>query len=179
VNAFPTDTAAELEAVREVARANGVPVVTATHFTDGGEGALELARAVTDTLRREPPELRFLYPDDLALEAKIEALATRIYGAAQVEYTHAAASQLEELQRLGFGTLPICMAKTHFSLSHDPRLGPNPRGFRFPVRELRLAAGAGFVTAVAGEMMLMPGLPERPAAEEIDLADDGRVIGLR
>jgi formate--tetrahydrofolate ligase len=180
VNAFPTDSAAELAAVREVALAAGArAAVTATHYAEGGAGALELARAVVEGVRREAVELRLLYPDDLSLERKIETLVTQIYGASEVEYTHAAAAQLAELQTLGFGRLPICMAKTHLSMSHDPHLGPNPRGFRFPVREARLAAGAGFVTAVAGEILLMPGLPEHPASESIDLQDDGTIVGLR
>jgi formate--tetrahydrofolate ligase len=180
VNAFPGDTAAELALVRELAREAGArETVTATHYADGGAGARELAGAVTSALRERAPELRLAYPDDLPLDRKIEALATRIYGAAGVEYTHAAAAQLAELERLGFGRLPVCVAKTHLSISHDAKLGPNPRGFRFPVRELRLAAGAGFVTAVAGEILLMPGLPEHPAAEGIDLDADGGVVGLR
>ena len=180
VNAFPTDTAAELAAVQEEALTAGARVaVTATHYSEGGAGALDLARAVTETVRAGASRLRLLYPDDMRLGDKIETLATRIYGAAGVEYTHAAAAQLTELERLGFGGLAICTAKTHLSMSHDPLLGPNPRGFRFPVRELRLSAGAGFVTAVAGEMLLMPGLPEHPAAEGIDLDEKGTIVGLR
>ncbi len=180
VNAFPTDTPGETAAVREEAMAAGArAAAVATHYTDGGAGALELARAVAEVARDGSARFRVLYPDDMPLEEKIETLATRIYGAASVEYTHAAAAQLAELEQLGFGRLPVCTAKSHLSLSHDPLLGPTPRGFRFPVQEVQLSAGAGFVTALAGEMQLMPGLPVHPAAETIDLDGEGNVVGLR
>ncbi len=180
VNAFPSDTPAEIAAAREEALAAGArAAVVATHYAEGGAGAVELARAVADAAREGAKGFRLLYPDEMPLERKIETLATRIYGAASVEYTYAAAAQLAELEKLGFGRLPVCTAKTHLSLSHDPALGPSPRGYRFPVRELRLSAGAGFVTVVAGEMQLMPGLPATPAAEAIDVDAEGRVVGLR
>jgi formate--tetrahydrofolate ligase len=179
VNLFPSDAPAEIEAVREVALGAGArAAVAASPFADGGEGALALARAVLDAAEGGAA-FRLLYDDALPLAAKIETLATRVYGADGVEYAHAAAGQLDDLERLGFGRLPICTAKTHLSMSHDPLLGPTPRGYRFPVRELRLAAGAGFVTAVAGEMRLMPGLPAQPAADVIDVDAEGRVVGLR
>ena len=110
---------------------------------------------------------------------KLETVATRIYGASGVELMRAAAAQIADLERLGHGRLPVCVAKTPYSLSHDPQLGPSPRGFALPVREVRLAAGAGFVTALTGEVQLMPGLPARPAAEQIDLDAGGRIVGLR
>ena len=180
VNAFPSDTAAETGEVFQAARAAGaVAAVASTAFRDGGPGAAELARAVMATIRERTATLQLLYADDLPPARKIETLATSIYGAASVEYSHAAATQLEDVERLGFGRLPVCMAKTHLSFSHDPRLGPSPSGFRFPVRELRVAAGAGFVTAVAGDVQLMPGLPARPAAEDIDVDAEGRIVGLR
>ena len=180
VNVFPTDTPAEIAALREKALAAGArAALPTTHYGEGGAGALDLARAVRAAAREAPAALRLLYPDDLPLAAKIEALATRVYGAGSVEYTRRAAAQLEDLERIGFGRLPVCVAKTHLSLSHDPALGPTPRGFRFPVRELGLCAGAGFVTVVAGEMQLIPGLPARPAAESIDVDADGRITGLR
>jgi formate--tetrahydrofolate ligase len=178
LNVFKTDTSAEIDAVCEAAgaaRANAV--VPVRPYTEGGAGALDLARAVTAAACvRERPVL--LYPDEMSLGRKIETLATRVYGASAVEYTRAAAAQLEDAERLGFGRLPVCVAKTHLSLSHDPFLGPSPRAFRFPVRELRICAGAGFVTAVAGDLRLMPGLPARPRAESIDVDADGRVVGL-
>jgi formate--tetrahydrofolate ligase len=179
VNLMPGDAPGEIEAVRRVALEAGArAAVAATPFADGGEGALDLARAAL-AAAEEGAAFRLLYDDALPLAGKIEALATRVYGAAAVEYTHAAAAQLEELERLGFGRLPICTAKTHLSMSHDPRLGAAPRGYRFPIREVRLAAGAGFVTAIAGDTQLMPGLPARPAAEDVDVGADGRVTGLR
>ncbi|WP_242342724.1 formate--tetrahydrofolate ligase [Anaeromyxobacter terrae] len=180
VNVHATDTAAELDAVCEAAKAEGAAAaVAARPYAEGGAGAVDLARAVTVTVaarEREQPVL--LYPDALPLAAKIEAIATRVYGAAAVEYSHAAMTQMDDAERLGFGRLPVCVAKTHLSLSHDPLLGPSPRGFRFPVRELRTNAGAGFVTAVAGDTQLMPGLPARTRAESIDVDADGRIVGL-
>jgi formate--tetrahydrofolate ligase len=180
VNVYATDTAAEIDAVCDAARAAGAEAAEpARHHAAGGAGALELARAVIAAARdrdRRAPVL--LYPDDLPLGRKIETLATRVYGAHDVEYTRVAAAQLDDAERLGFGRLPVCMAKTPLSLSHDPLLGPSPRGFHFPIRELRICAGAGFVTAVAAEMQLMPGLPARTRAESIGVDSDGRIVGL-
>jgi formate--tetrahydrofolate ligase len=179
-NAFPDDTRAEIDALCEAALASGArAAVPSTHYQQGGRGALDLARAVCAAAREEGPVLKLLYGDGLPLAEKIEALATRVYGAEGVDLSRTAAEQREELERLGFGRLPICTAKTHLSLSHDPRLGPHPSGFTFPVRELRLHAGAGFITAVAGDVLLMPGLPAAPAAESIDVTPDGRIVGLR
>jgi formate--tetrahydrofolate ligase len=179
-NAFSTDTRAEIDALCEAAIASGArAAVPAMHHEQGGRGALELARAVRAAAREDGPGLKLLYDDALPLAEKLEALATRVYGAEGVEHSRAAAEQRDELERLGFGQLPICTAKTHLSLSHDPRLGPHPSGFRLPVRELRLHAGAGFITAVAGDVLLMPGLPAVPAAESIDVMPDGRIVGLR
>ena len=180
VNAHPSDRPEEHAAAREAALAAGArDAVVATHFRDGGEGALDLARSVSAALGDGAPGFRLLYPDDVPLRRKIEEVAVRIYRAAGVDFSRTAAAQLEDLASLGHGHLPVCMAKTPFSFSHDPLLGPNPIGFRLPVRELRLYAGAGYVTALAGEIVLMPGLPERPAAEDMDLLPDGRVVGLR
>jgi formate--tetrahydrofolate ligase len=180
LNAFSTDRPGEVEAACEAALAAGArAAIPATHYTDGGAGAVALAHEVDALARGRRSGFRLLYGDDAPLAAKLEAIATRIYGAEGVDYSRAAAQQREELERLGFSALPLCVAKTHLSLSHDPLLGATPRGFRLPVRELRLAAGAGFVTALAGDVQLMPGLPGRPAAESIDLAPDGRITGLR
>ncbi len=180
VNVFAGDAPAEIEAVREAALASGArAAIATTHFADGGAGALDLARAVREAAATPVGGPRLLYPDEMPLARKIETLATRVYGADGVDWTRAAAAQLAELERLGFGALPVCTAKTHLSISHDPLLGATPRGYRFPVRELRLLAGAGFVTAVAGEIQLMPGLPARPSAGQIDLDADGNVVGLR
>jgi len=180
VNVHPTDTVPEIEAVREAALAAGArAAVRATHFAEGGAGALDLARAVLEAARGGPPPLSLLYPDEMPLAEKMETVARRIYGADGVDLSREASAQLAELEKLGFGRLPVCMAKTQYSFSHDPLLGPNPRGFRLPVRSARLHAGAGFVTAVTGEMQLMPGLPAHPLAEAIDVDADGRVVGLR
>jgi len=180
LNARPEDTPGEVEAVLAAGRAAGArAAVTATHYADGGAGALDLARAVLEAGEEGAPGFRLLYPDDVPLSQKLETVATRVYGANGVEPTRAAASQMAELEHLGHGRLPVCVAKTPYSFSHDPLLGPNPSGFRLPVREVRLAAGAGFVTAVAGDVQLMPGLPARPAAEDIDIDGGGRVVGLR
>lgn len=180
LNARPEDAPGEVEAVLAAGRAAGArAAVASTHYADGGSGALDLARAVLEAGEEGAPGFRLLYPDDTPLSQKLETVATRVYGASGLELTRAAAAQIAELEGLGYGRLPVCVAKTPFSFSHDPLLGPNPRGFRLPVREVRLAAGAGFVTAVTGDVQLIPGLPARPAAEEIDIGAEGRVVGLR
>ncbi len=180
LNARPEDAPGEVEVALAAGRDAGArAAVAATHYSDGGAGALDLARAVLAAGEEGAPGFRLLYPDDMLLSLKLETVATRIYGASGVELTRAAAVQLAGLEQLDHGRLPVCVAKTPYSLSHDPLLGPSPRGFRLPVREVRLAAGAGFVTAVTGEVQLMPGLPARPAAEEIDVDSGGRVVGLR
>jgi len=180
LNVHPEDRAEEHAALRDVAIAAGArEAVVATHFRDGGAGALDLARAVSAALGDGASHFRLLYPDEWPLKRKVEEVAVRIYRAAGVDFSRAAAAQLDDLTALGHGRFPVCIAKTPYSFSHDPLLGPNPSGFRLPVRELRLYAGAGYVTALAGEIVLMPGLPERPAAEDMDLLPDGRVVGLR
>jgi formate--tetrahydrofolate ligase len=178
INGFPTDTEAEMAAVREVALGAGaVDAVRSTHFTDGGAGAQGLARAVMKALD-EPGAFKPIYPDDLPLARKIETVARVIYGADGIELSPLAARQLAGFEKEGHGDKPVCIAKTHLSLSHDGSKKGRPRGFTVPVREAWLYAGAGFVTAVAGDMRLMPGLPSRPAGEQIDLTEDGTVVGL-
>ena len=179
INAFPTDTAEEIAVVREVALAAGArDAVVARHFTDGGAGAEELATAVWAAAEEGAPDFRFLYPDDMPLMNKIETIATQVYGAECVDFAPAAAKSLKQFEDLGFGHLPICVAKTQYSLSHDPKLLGRPTGFRLPIREVRLAAGAGFVMPIAGDMRTMPGLNSRPGGERIDLDADGNVVGL-
>ena len=179
INSFPTDTDAEVAAIREVALAAGArDAVVTTHFSDGGRGAEELARATWAAATSGEANFRYLYPDDLPLREKIEAIALRIYGANGVDELPAATKALTLYEDLGFGRLPVCMAKTQYSLSHDPALKGRPRGFRLPVREVHLAAGAGFITPLAGEMRTMPGLPSRPGGENIDIDADGNVVGL-
>ncbi|HEY7523832.1 MAG TPA: formate--tetrahydrofolate ligase, partial [Candidatus Limnocylindrales bacterium] len=179
INAFPTDTEGEIEAVREVALAAGArSAVVARHFTDGGDGARELAEAVWAAAADGAAAFRFLYPDDAPLLEKIETIAVRIYGASGVDVLPAAAKALNLYEGMGFGRLPVCMAKTQYSLSHDPSLRGRPTGFRVPIRDVRLSAGAGFVTPLLGEMRTMPGLPSKPGGENIDIDADGEIVGL-
>jgi len=179
LNAFPTDHASELEAVREVAiEAGARAVVPSRHFAEGGAGAEDLARAVWAVAQEGAPGFRFLSRPGASSREQIEDIATRVYGADGVDLAPDAAAALDDIERLGFGELPVCMAKTQSSLSHDPALKGRPRGFRLPVRNARLFAGAGFVTAYCGDMMTMPGLPGRPAGEGVDIDADGRIIGL-
>ena len=179
INIFPTDTVEEIAVIREVALAAGaLDAVEARHFTDGGKGAEDLARAVWAAAEVGSPEFHLLYPDELPLKAKIEAIATQIYGADGVDYSPAANKALAQYEAMGYSSLPICMAKTQYSLSHDAKLLGAPKGFRIPVREVRLYAGAGFVTPILGDMRTMPGLNSRPGGEKIDIDADGNVVGL-
>jgi formyltetrahydrofolate synthetase len=179
INTYPNDTDAEIAAVRDVSLAAGASdAVVARHFVDGGAGAADLAQAVWEAASIGAPDFRFLYPDDAPLLDKIETIAVRIYGASGVDVLPAAAKAIKQYESLGFGSLPVCMAKTQYSLSHDPGLRGRPSGFRVPIRDVRLSAGAGFVTPLLGEMRTMPGLPSRPGGENIDIDDDGEIVGL-
>jgi formate--tetrahydrofolate ligase len=179
INAFPTDTPAEVAAIQEVALASGArAAVVTTNFTDGGAGAAALAEAVWDAAESGAPDFRLLYPDDVSLRTKIEMIATQIYGAADVEYQPAAAKALKQYEELGYGHLPVCMAKTQYSLSHDATLKNRPKGFTLPIRDVRLSAGAGFITPLIGEMRTMPGLPSIPGGENIDIDAEGNIVGL-
>ncbi len=179
INAFPTDTPAEVEAIRQVALAAGArDAVVANNWAEGGAGATDLAAATWAAAEKGAPNFQLLYPDEAPLMDKIEAIATKVYGADGVDYLPAARKQLAQYEALGFGHLPICMAKTQYSLSADANLKGRPSGFRIPIREVRLSAGAGFVTPLAGEMRTMPGLPSRPGGENIDLDANGEIVGL-
>jgi len=179
VNAFPTDTPAEIEAIREVGLAAGArAAVMADHWARGGEGAEDLARAVWAAAEEGAPDFQLLYPDHVPLTTKIETIARRIYGAQGVDLAPLAARQLAQYEAQGFGHLPVCMAKTQYSLSHDANLKGRPTGFRLPIREVNLSAGAGFVTPLVGEMRTMPGLPSRPGGERIDVDAGGQIVGL-
>ena len=179
INSFPTDTPAEVEAVRQVALAAGArDAVVATHFVEGGEGAANLAQAVWDAATSGEADFRLLYPDDAPLGEKILTIATKIYGADGIELAPPARKALKLYEDLGFGKLPVCMAKTQYSLSHDANLKGRPGGFTIPIRDIRLSAGAGFVTPLVGEMRTMPGLPSRPGGENIDIDADGNIVGL-
>ena len=179
INAFPTDTPAEVEAVRQVSLAAGARAAeVANNWAEGGAGATDLAAAVWAAAEEGAPNFEFLYPNEMPLTEKIETIATKVYGADGVDYLPAARKQLAQYESLGFGHLPICMAKTQYSLSADAGLKGRPSGFRVPIREVRLSAGAGFVTPIAGEMRTMPGLPSKPGGENIDLDANGDIVGL-
>ena len=177
INAFPTDHPSEHDAIREVAAAVGARSAVCTHFADGGRGAAELAEAVAEAAD-EPSEFRFLYPGEASLKEKIETVAARVYGADGVEYSPQASKQLDTYEKAGFGTLPVCIAKTHLSISSDPSLKGAPTGWTLPVREVRASVGAGFVYPICGEMRTMPGLGTNPAAARIDLDENGEIVGL-
>lgn len=178
VNRFPTDTEAEHALIRERALAAGAfDAVSHTMHTDGGAGGLELAAAVRRAAQ-ERSQLEFTYPDDAPVQAKIESIARSIYGADGVDISEEAEARIARFTSWGFGHLPVCMAKTHLSLSHDARLKGRPRDWRLPVRDVRLSAGAGFLYALCGDIMTMPGLPSRPAGENVDIDADGNVVGL-
>jgi methylenetetrahydrofolate dehydrogenase (NADP+) / methenyltetrahydrofolate cyclohydrolase / formyltetrahydrofolate synthetase len=178
VNAFPTDTDAEVELVRQAAAAAGAEAaVVARHWAEGGAGAVELAEAVAAACE-QPSDFQLLYPDDMSIKEKIETIATKVYRAGAVTYEPAAEEQIARYERAGLSHLPICMAKTHLSISHDPALKGAPAGFTVPVREVRASAGAGFLYPLLGTMQTMPGLPSRPAFFDIDLDEDGNVVGM-
>ena len=177
VNAFPGDHASEYEVVREIAGSLGVRCAVTTHFADGGAGATELAEAVA-AAAEEPSSFEFLYPSSATLRQKIEAVATHVYGADGVDYQPAAARSIDRMEEAGFGGLSVCIAKTHLSISSDPSLRGAPTGWRLPVREVRLSAGAGFAYAICGDMQTMPGLGSHPAAFDIDIDDHGEIVGL-
>lgn len=177
INAFPTDHPSEHSAIRQEAEVLGVRSAVCTHFVDGGKGAADLAEAVAEAAA-EPSRFEFLYPDEACLRDKIETVATKIYGARAVEYDLQASRQLESYDGNGLRQLPVCIAKTHLSISSDPRLKGAPTGWVLPVREVRAAVGAGFIYPICGDMRTMPGLPSRPAAEHIDIDEQGRIVGL-
>lgn len=177
INAFPTDHESEHEAIRQIAESVGARVAVCTHFSDGGAGAVELAHAVVAACN-EPTEFQLLYPDSATLKEKIEKIATTIYGAANVEYSDLANEQLHRYHANGFSQLPICVAKTHLSISGDPKLKGAPTGHTLQVREVRASVGAGFVYPICGDMRTMPGLGANPAALHIDIGPDGRIVGL-
>jgi methylenetetrahydrofolate dehydrogenase (NADP+)/methenyltetrahydrofolate cyclohydrolase/formyltetrahydrofolate synthetase/formate--tetrahydrofolate ligase len=178
VNRFTPDTDAEIELVRKIAiEAGAEDAVPSEHWAHGAAGARQLAEAVVKACEK-PSDFRFLYPLDIPIKDKIEAIATKVYGADGVDYVGDAEGQIKQYTSFGYGNLPICMAKTHLSLSHDPALKGAPTGFRLPVREVRLSAGAGFLYPLCGDMRTMPGLPRRPVFMDIDLNEDDQVVGL-
>jgi len=177
INSFPTDHPSEQAAVREIAEELGVRSAVCNNFAEGGRGAIELAEAV-DEAAQEASSFHFLYPAEATLREKIETIATKVYGADGVEYYPPAAEQLDSFERNGFGRLCVCIAKTHLSISSDPKLKGAPTGWKLPVREVRASVGAGFVYPICGEMRTMPGLPSSPNAIRIDINDEGEIVGL-
>jgi formate--tetrahydrofolate ligase len=177
INAFPTDHPSEQAAVREIAEELGVRSAVCNNFALGGRGATELAEAV-DEAASEPSSFHFLYSSEATLREKIETVATKIYGAESVEYYPPAAEQIDSYERNGFGKLSVCIAKTHLSISSDPKLKGAPTGWKLPVREVRASVGAGFVYPICGDMRTMPGLPSSPNAVRIDIDDKGEIVGL-
>ena len=179
INAFPTDTEAELRLVEEKCRELGVRAVLSEVWAKGGEGGKALAEEVVRLCEQPSAEaFTFSYPTDTTLVNKLNAIVQRVYGGAKAVLTPAAAKQAERLTELGFGDLPVCMAKTQYSLSDDPTLLGAPKNFAVTVRSLKVSAGAGFIVALTGEIMTMPGLPKVPAAEKIDVDENGRITGL-
>jgi formyltetrahydrofolate synthetase len=178
VNAFPTDTEAEHDFIKARALSAGADFAV-SHFVhaDGGAGGVELAEAVVAACEL-PKDFKLLYPDSASIKEKIETIATEIYGAEGVDYLPAAEAKIKLYTELGYGNLPMCMAKTHLSLSHDPTLKGRPTGWRLPVRDIRASVGAGFLYPLCGDMRTMPGLPKTPAGDSIDLDENGNVVGL-
>lgn len=178
INRFPADTEAELNLVRKKCQNLGVPVALSEVWEKGGEGGRELAEEVLNILDKKKSDFHFLYDNNLSLKEKIEKIAREIYGAAGVDYSTKAEKQLANYQKHGYGKLPVCMAKTQNSISDNPSLKGRPEGFRLTVREVNLSAGAGFIVPLTGPVLTMPGLPKQPAAELIDIDENGKITGL-
>ncbi len=177
INVFPEDHSDDIKAIKEIAKEYGARVAVATHFSEGGAGAVELAEAVQDAAD-EPSDFQLLYPDDLPLREKIRVVAQKVYGASDVNFSVKSEKQLTSYEENGFGNLPVCIAKTHLSLSSDPSLKGAPTGWTLPVREVRASVGAGFVYPICGDMRTMPGLGANPAAAKIDIDENGEIVGL-
>ena len=177
INTFPGDHEKDLEAVAEIAAEYGARSALCTHFADGGRGATDLAEAVVEAAAEES-QFSPLYPDEMNLRDKIRTVAQKVYGAEDVSFTARANKQLDGYERNGFGALPVCIAKTHLSISSDPKLVGAPTGWTLPVREVRASVGAGFVYPICGDMRTMPGLGKNPAAKRIDIDADGNIVGL-
>jgi formate--tetrahydrofolate ligase len=178
VNRFTTDYDSEVEVIRQKAlEAGAEKVVTSEVWEKGGEGGVEAAEAIVEACEK-PSDFRLLYPDDASIEEKIRTIATEVYGAADVSYSRAARRKIKQFTELGYDRLPICMAKTHLSLSHDPALKGAPTGFTLPVRDIRPSLGAGFLYPLCGDMRTIPGLPSKPAGNAVDIDEEGNVVGL-
>ena len=178
VNKFHTDTPAEIELVRKAAiEAGAETAAMSDHWANGGDGSVELAKAVISACE-QPSDFQFLYPLELTIQEKIEMVAKEMYSAGEVVFEPLAKRQIASYEKNGFGNLPICMAKTHLSISHDPKLKNAPSGFTVPIREVRASVGAGFIYPLLGTMRTMPGLGSKPAYMNVDIDEDGKVVGL-
>ena len=178
VNRFPTDTDAEIEFITDKCRELGVNTVLSTVWAEGGKGGEALAREVVRLCEEEKGDFRFSYPLDCTIEEKIDAVARKVYGGSGINILPAARKQIDKLASLGFGGLPVCIAKTQYSFSDDPTLLGAPEGFTVTVKNVKISAGAGFIVVLTGDIMTMPGLPRRPAAERIDIDENGKITGL-
>jgi formate--tetrahydrofolate ligase len=178
LNRFPTDTEEEIELVKEKCRELGVNVKVSEVWAKGGEGGIEVAKEVLRLIEEKNSSMNFAYDLNMPIKEKIKTIARRIYGAEDAVFTQDAEKQIAELEKLGFGNLPICMAKTQYSLSDDATKLGRPDGFKITVREVYVSAGAGFIVAITGSIMKMPGLPKVPAAEKIDVDENGKITGL-
>ena len=177
INAFPTDTKEELDFVEKKCNELGAEVALSEVWAKGGEGGIALADKVV-TAMEKPNNFNFTYDVEQSIPEKIEAVVKRVYGGEGVEFTTAAKKQLKEIEDLGLDKMPVCMAKTQYSLSDDPTKLGRPEGFKTTVKELRISAGAGFIVALTGDILTMPGLPKKPAAENMDIDENGKITGL-
>jgi formate--tetrahydrofolate ligase len=178
INRFSADTQAEIELVKKACAKLGVEAVMADHWAEGGKGAADVARAVVKVIDSGKSKLKLLYPDDMPLYEKIRTIAKEIYRAADVSAPKPVRDQLAAFEAMGYGKVPVCIAKTQYSFSTNPDLKGAPEGHTIVVREVRLSAGAEFVVAICGEIMTMPGLPKVPAADSIDVDASGKIVGL-
>jgi formate--tetrahydrofolate ligase len=178
INRFPTDSDEEVDKLHELCEAKGYPVALSNVWADGGKGGIELANLVIDTIEKKPSSFQPLYSLEKSLKEKIDIIARTIYGANGAVYTPEADKKLAQIEKLGFGSLPICTAKTQNSLSDDPTVIGRPRNFEITVRDAKVSAGAGFVVVYTGTIMTMPGLPKVPSAEKIGFDDKGNIVGL-
>jgi formate--tetrahydrofolate ligase len=178
INRFPTDTEAELKLIEEKCKQYGANVALSEVWAKGGEGGIELAKEVVRLADEGKSNFKFIYGDEMPIKEKIEAVVREVYGGDGVDFLPAAAKEISKLEEMGFGHLPVCMAKTQYSLSDDPKKLGWPKNFRVTVRNVKVSAGAGFVVVLTGDIMTMPGLPKVPAAESIDVDSTGRISGL-
>ncbi|MFD2170248.1 formate--tetrahydrofolate ligase [Tumebacillus lipolyticus] len=178
INKFPTDSEEEIRIVTDWCRDNGIPVALSDVFTRGGDGGLALAEQVLRVVNERPGSLMYLYNEEDTVQEKIEAIVRDVYGGEGVQFTSKAQTMLKRIEEMGLSHLPICMAKTQYSFSDNPNLRGRPEGFTITIRELRISAGAGFIVAITGDIMTMPGLPKVPAAMNMDLLEEGKIIGL-